>query len=158
MQHYVEKGVLYKVKGSVAAALPEIRKIARAYVEKHNAGYASQSVFSIVVDLMLQSGDLSAVKGNDSQSQIPAEIRDFIEKAESGKISTFELRRRYLSDRNFRNSYDQHTGLAAFATPQPIQLTADEYHRIPSRTAQARYQRDPAFKAAVDKLFAAGRV
>lgn len=142
-------------KWSLTAAMPAIYKFSKLYVEKHNSGFASQSAFSIVISLMVESGDLVPIR--DESPSIPADILEFIQKAESGKISTYELRRKYTSDRRFRDAYDIHTGLAALATPPAIQLTADEYHRIPSRTAQMRYQKDPAFKAAVDALHASGR-
>jgi len=147
----------FKAKGengrwSVAAVVPTLLRLSEAYVEKHNNGFASRSMFSIVLNLMIESRDLVPIH---ESPQIPAEIADFINKAESGRISTYELRRRYMSDKAFRDFYDVHSGIA---TPQPIQLTADEYHRIPSRTAQARYRQEPAFRAAVDGLHASGRV
>jgi hypothetical protein len=158
---YAENGILYKAKDGNGrwsfVALPEICKLAKAYCEKHNGGYASQSAFSIVIDLMLQSGDLAVVRDSESQSQIPQEIADYIQRAESGRVSTFELRRRYMSDRAFRDFYDVHTGLASLAT-QPIQLTAQEYRSMPIAVVRRRVASDPVFKAAVDKLFASGQV
>lgn len=158
---YADKGILYKAKDengrwSFAAALPEICKLAKAYCEVHNGGYASQSVFSIIIDLMLQNGDLAAVRDGESQSQIPADILEFIQKAERGEISTYELRRKYMSDRRFRDAYDVHTGLASLAT-QPTQLTAQEYRSMPISVVRRRMS-EPAFAAAVNKLLAEGRV
>ena len=158
---YADKGILYKAKDVNGrwsfVALPEICKLAKAYCEKHNGGYASQSVFSIVIDLMLENGDLAAVRDGESQSQIPADIPEFIQKAERGEISTYELRRRYLSDRAFRNAYDVHTGLASLATPQPVTLTLEQYRSLPVAVVRRRMN-EPAFAAAVNKLIASGQV
>jgi hypothetical protein len=157
---YADNGILYKAKDENGrwsfVALPEICRLAKAYCEKHNGGYASQSVFSIVIDLMLESGDLAAVKDRESQSQIPADILEFIQKAERGEISTFELRRKYMSDRRFRDAYDVHSGLASFAS-QPVTLTAQEYRSMPI-TVIRRRMAEPAFAAAVNKLLTEGRV
>jgi hypothetical protein len=61
-----------------------------------------------------------------------------------------------MSDRAFRDAYDVHTGLASLAT-QPTQLTAQEYKSMPIAVVRRRVAADPAFKSAVDKLFADGR-
>lgn len=155
---YADKGILYKAKDVNGrwsfAALPEICKLAKAYCEKHNGGYASQSAFSIVIDLMLQSGDLAAVKDSESQSEIPLDLAQYISEYEAGKVSTFEFRRRYMAEKRFRDAYDIHSGLAA---PQPITLTAQEYRSMPIAMVRRRVAADPAFKAAVGKLFAEGR-
>ena len=140
---------------SLAAAMPAIYKFAKLYVEKHNSGFASKSAFSIVLNMMLENGDLLPVK--DEEPQIPAEIAEFIRKAEKGQISTFELRRRYMSDKQFRDAYDIHSGLASFAS-QPVTLTVQQFRSMPSAVVQKRYRQEPAFKAAVDALLASGRV
>jgi len=142
-------------KWSLTAAMPAIYKVSKLYVEKHNSGFASRSVFSIIVKLMIESGDLIPVK--NEEPQIPADIADYIHKAEAGKISTFELRRRYMSDKTFRDAYDVHSGLASFAS-QPVILTVQQYRSMPSAVVQKRYRQEPAFKAAVDALLATGRV
>ena len=144
-------------KWSPLATIPLLRKFTELYVERYNSGAPSESAFGIVLNELIKAGDLRSLP-SDETPKIPADVFTFIRDAENGKISTYELRRKYMSDRNFRNYYDQYTGLAQLVTPQPIQLTADEYHRIPSRTAQARYQKDPAFKASVDKLIADGKI
>jgi len=158
---YADRGVLYKAKDANGrwsfVALPEICKLAKAYCELYNAGYASLSVFSIVVDLMLQDGDLAVVRDDESESRIPADIRDFIEKAERGEISTYELRKKYTTDRRFKDAYDRFSGWTSTAST-PVVITAEDYKRIPSAVAQRRYQQEPAFRAAVDVLHASGRV
>jgi hypothetical protein len=104
---------------------------------------------------MVESGDLVPVK--DESPQIPTDIIEFIQKAERGEISTYELRRKYMSDRRFRDAYDVWTGLASLAAT-PVTLTVEDYKRIPSAVAQRRYKQDSAFRAAVDALHASGRV
>jgi hypothetical protein len=140
---------------SVAAVVPTLLRLSEAYVEKHNAGNASQSVFHIVLNLMIESGDLVPVK--DESSQIPADILEFIQQAERGEISTYELRRKYLSERSFRNAYDIYTGLAQLATPQPAELTLEQYRSLPVAVVRRRMA-EPAFAAAVNKLIASGQV
>jgi hypothetical protein len=153
------EGTLYKTldengKWSIVPVHQKLRRLTEAYVEKYNAGISSKSAFQIVLDMFVRDGDFKPVV--NQESQIPAEIADYIQKAESGKISTFELRRRYMSDKAFRDAYDVHSGLASFAS-QPVTLTAQEYRSMPIAVIRRRMA-EPAFKAAVDALHASGRV
>ena len=139
-------------KWSLAATVPLVCAFTKIYVEKYNAGFPSVSAFQIVLDELIKDGQLKPIA---IESQIPDEIAEFIRKAEAGQISTYELKRRYMSDRNFRDAYDQHTGLAA---PRSVTLTAAEYRSTPSAVLQKRYKQEPAFRQAVDALHASGQV
>jgi len=148
-------------KWTLAEALDLLRGRTVLYVEKHNSGISSLSAFEIVLKSLVAEGQLKPMKLEEEPRfgpQIPADIADFIAKAERGEVSTFELRRRYMSDRTFRDAYDVHTGLASLATPRPIEMTVAEYRSIPARTIQIRYQKNPGFKLAVDKLIQDGLI
>jgi len=139
---------------SIVPVHSKLREFTQAYIEKHNSGCSSQSAFQIVLDLLVKEGDFKPIK---TEPDVPAEFAEYIRKAESGKISTYELRRRYMSDRAFRDAYDVHSGLASFAS-QPATLIVEQYRSMPSAVVQKRYRQDPTFKAAVDALLASGRL
>jgi hypothetical protein len=44
------------------------------------------------------------------------------------------------------------------AGPSPVGLTAEEYNRLPTSEVKRRYQADPAFKSAVNKLIDEGKI
>jgi len=43
------------------------------------------------------------------------------------------------------------------AAPQVV-LSVEDYHKMPASVLKQRYNHEPAFKAAVDKLMAEGKV
>jgi hypothetical protein len=138
-------------KWSLAAVVPLLLKYTELFVLK-SGGHPSVSAFQIILGELIADGQVKPIA---LEPQISHEIAEFIRKAEAGQIGTYELKRRYMSDRNFRDAYDQHAGLAV----QPkVSLSAEEYRRIPVAQAQRRYRQDVGFKAAVDKLFASGQV
>jgi hypothetical protein len=122
-----------------------------------NGGYSSVSVFQISLAELVKAGELKKLSVQEEPT-IPEDVLALIKDAESGKISTYELRRKYTSDRRFRDFYDAYVGIAQSAAPQPITLSAQDYRSMPTAVIQKRCQQEPAFKAAVDKLFAEGRV
>jgi len=156
------EGLLYLAKDTATgkwsplAVLPLLRKFTELYVQRHNNGVPSESAFGIVLSELLKAGDLRSLP-SDETPQIPADILEFIQKAERGEISTYELRRKYMSDRRFRDAYDVWTGLASLATPQPVELTLEQYRSLPASVVRRRMN-EPAFAAAVNKLLAAGQV
>lgn len=155
------KNVMYIEAGTVNMVSADrlIRRYADAYTEKFNSGFGSVSVFGIVLNELLAEGKIIELKSDEPE--VSAEIRDIVDRYENQHtMSSFEFKRHYLSNRALRDFYDAHTGLstAARAAAQPLNLTADEYRRIPSAVAQKRYRNDASFRAACDKLFAVGRV
>jgi hypothetical protein len=87
-------------------------------------------------------------------------------------LSWSEICERCKNDRLFRYRYEAACRLFGFRFPiglEPVEesqtvdgpdipQTADEYHAIPIRIIQTRYQREPRFKAAVQRLIAAGQI
>jgi hypothetical protein len=87
-------------------------------------------------------------------------------------LSFAELQRKYWGDDlqatdyfslRYRMAASQH-GFRIPARPpvqeegEAISLTAEEYRRIPAATIVARYRRGGAFKIAVDRLVAEGKI
>lgn len=140
-------------KWSLALVIPTLKKFTALYIEKHNAGVPSISAFEITLRLLVENGDFKPVA---VEPQIPAEIAEFIRKAEANQISTYELRKRYSQDRVFKHWYEVHLNLVEHV--QPVALTAAEYRSMPTRVTQVRYQKDPAFKAAVQNLIDTGQI
>jgi hypothetical protein len=86
-------------------------------------------------------------------------------------LSWPEICEQCKNDRVFRYRYEAACRLFGFRFPAGLEpeesqavdgpdipQTAEEYHAIPVRTTQIRYQREPRFKAAVQRLIAAGRI
>src|SRR5882724_2334503 len=116
-------GLGYKTKDiagkwSIADVYLKLLRFGQLYIEKYNSGFSSKSAFSIVLGELVKEGEFVPLE--EERPPIPADILEFIQKAERGEISTYELRRKYMSDRRFRDAYDVWTGLASLATPQPV--------------------------------------
>jgi hypothetical protein len=87
-------------------------------------------------------------------------------------LSWPEICERCKNDRLFRYRYEAACRLFGFRFPiglEPIEesqivedpdipKTAEEYHAIPIRITQTRYQREPRFKAAIQRLIAEGKI
>jgi hypothetical protein len=69
------------------------------------------------------------------EPEIPEDILAFIKDAEAGRISTFELRKKYTSDSRFREAYDLYVSTEQQSAP--ITLTALEYRSMPSAVTLA---------------------
>jgi hypothetical protein len=91
---------------------------------------------------------------------IPQELIAWID---DPRRSSFDIQRRYASDKVFRDQYD---ALAAQRLRERIDqaerpdetLTPEIWRAMPFAEAQKRYRRDRRFKAAVDKLSAEGKI
>jgi len=97
--------------------------------------YTSTPALELLIDQTRQR-----VETNGGYSSISAFEITFNELVQSGQL--VKLRNVDLND-------DE---------PKPFILTPEEYRSTPSRTIQLRYKQNPAYRAAVDKLFAEGRV
>jgi hypothetical protein len=86
-------------------------------------------------------------------------------------LSWPEICERCKNDRVFRYRYEAACRLFGFRFPQgltatveetpddpSIPKTAEQYHAIPVRTTQIRYQREPRFRAAVTSLISQGLI
>jgi hypothetical protein len=92
----------------------------------------------------------------------PAIPPDVIAWIENPRVSSFEQRRRYATDKEFKRYYDMYADqqLKARIAQEGavVSLTAEEYHRLPAATTVTRYRREPGFKAAVDSLIKRGLI
>ena len=105
----MERGFLYTGKN----ALINYRKYLVAYIDGFNAGRVSDSVFDIVLDAMVDRGELRPIVFDDNSSEIEKKIADF----EAGKIPVYNFRLACKADRELRDAYEKHTGLAQLASP-----------------------------------------
>jgi hypothetical protein len=91
--------------------------------------------------------------------EIPPDVIAWIE---NPRVSSFEQRRRYATDPQFKKYYDLYADqqLKARIAQETggVSLTAEEYRSLPAATAIQRYRRDRGFKIAVDKLIAQGKI
>jgi hypothetical protein len=147
---YVETG-----PGHMIFARPLVRRYADAYTEKYNSGFGSVSVFEIVLSELLREGKIVEIKsGNESNPT--DEIAQAISDYEAGRIPTSVFWKRYRSDAQLRNAYDQF--LLGQSTPTAEELTAAGFHSIPARVAQHKLLTDPSFRKNVDRLIAEGKI
>jgi hypothetical protein len=104
----IARGFLYCGENAIA----NFRKYVAAYIDTYNAGRVSESAFDIVLREMLASGDLKPiVVADDKSAEIQKKIADF----DAGKISVYEFRLACKANRELRDAYEQHTGLAQLA-------------------------------------------
>lgn len=118
------------------------------------------------VRALAQKGLDAALANADREPLTKAEMDEF------AGLSFADLQRKYwggdlqATDHfsvRYRKAARQH-GFRIPARPstqeegEAVNLTAEEYRRIPAATVVARYRRDRAFKIAVDKLVAEGKI
>jgi hypothetical protein len=81
---------------------------------------------------------------------------------ESPLVSSFEQRRRYSTDKEFKRYYDLYANQQRKAKiaqeTSGVTLTVEQYRALPAATVIQRYRREKGFKIAVDKLIAEGRI
>lgn len=95
-------------------AITSYRKFVELYIDNYNGGRVSESAFDIVLKEMLASGDLHPIAvEEDKSSEIAKKIADF----EAGRISVYEFRLACKANRELRDAYEQHTGLAQLGSP-----------------------------------------
>lgn len=127
-------------------------------------GYVSVASFERAYLELLDQDEIQPFRGSIAEEPpaaplIPKEIVDFIE---SPRVSSFEQRRRYATDKEFKRYYDLYANqqLKAKVAQETsgITLTAGQYRELPAATVIQRYRRDSGFKIAVDKLIAQGKI
>ena len=102
---------------TLVEALNRLRKYTGLYIEKHNSGLSSQSAFSIIRDQLLAESDPNfrivpvVVEEDKSSAEIAQKIADY----DAGRISTYEFRLACKANRELRDAFEQHTGLAQLA-------------------------------------------
>jgi hypothetical protein len=129
-------------------------------------GYPSPSAFERSYLELVSEKAIKSFRGTVDQhvaAETPALPQDVIAYIESPRTSALEMNRRYRSDSTFRAQYDlweKTKGQQQAQQSTGVSLTAEEYHRIPSREIAQKYQRDfpIGFRAAVDLLIKEGKI
>jgi hypothetical protein len=90
---------------------------------------------------------------------IPADIVAWIE---SPRISSFEQRRRYSTDPQFKKYYDlyatQQLKAKVAAEESEENLTLEQYNSMLARDIAQKYRSSASFRRGVDKLIAQGKI
>jgi len=135
------------------SGLPLLFEYVKQTVEA-NGGYSSVSVFEVSLAELLKAGELVKLSVPD-EPEIPQEIADYIQRVEAGRVSSFDVERRYRSDEDFRKAWDAHES-SNLDTPQAVDITLEQYRSLPIAVIRRRMAAEPAFAAAVHKLLATG--
>jgi hypothetical protein len=98
--------------GKNEPALTLYRKRVQFYIDEFNAGRVTKSAFDIVLKALLASGELRPIIFNDKSAEIAQKIADF----EAGRIPVYNFRLACKADRELRDAYERHTGLAQLAS------------------------------------------
>jgi hypothetical protein len=113
----------------------------------------SETTLRIVFNQLVKD---HGIKPNPNyRAPITPEFRNLVER----QLSPTELRIKLERDDppGFRAMYEQYASEPAPAA-QPVELTAQMYNAIPASIAARKYQSDPEFRKAVDRLFETGAV
>jgi hypothetical protein len=90
---------------------------------------------------------------------IPQEIIDWID---NPRVSSFEQRRRYATDSQFKKYYDLYlsTQLKAKVAAEENEtlLTVEQYNAMPRIEVVKKYRSSVSFRRGVDKLIAEGKI
>jgi len=110
MEERLERGFLFTGHNAIA----KFRHYVAQYVDTNNGGRVSSSAFEIVEKALVESGELGRpIVFDDKTSEIEKKIADF----EAGKIPVYNFRLACKADRELRDAYEKHTGLAQLASP-----------------------------------------
>jgi len=146
---------------------PKTNALIRERVElllENGGGYVATAHFSRAYLELLNEDAIRSFKGALSEQPAPAPLipPDVIAFIESPRVSSFEQRRRYATDKDFKRYYDLYADqqLKARIAQETlgVTLTVEEYRSLPAATVIQRYRRDRGFKIAVDKLIAEGKI
>lgn len=131
---------------------------------ENGGGFVSTSHFSRAYLELLNEDEIQPFRGSISEQPAPAPLipKEIIEFIESPRISAFEQRRRYATDKEFKRYYDLYAEkqLKARIAQETggVSLTAEEFRSLPTATVIQRYRREKGFKAAVDALISKGLI
>jgi hypothetical protein len=127
-------------------------------------GYPSIASFERAYLELLNEDAIQPFRGSiaEQPAAAPAIPPDVIAWIENPRVSSFEQRRRYSTDKEFKRYYDLYADqqLKARIAQETggFSLSAEEYRSLPAATVVQRYRRDRGFKIAVDKLIAEGKI
>jgi hypothetical protein len=140
-----------------------IRREVENYLEEAG-GYPAPAHFERFYLRLLNDGKIQPFKGSLSEQTpsaplIPPEIVDWIE---SSRVSSFEQRRRYATDPQFKKYYDLYlsTQLKAKVAAEENEtlLTVDQYNAMPRLEVVKKYRSSAGFRRGIDKLIAQGKI
>jgi hypothetical protein len=140
-----------------------IRREVENYLEKAG-GYPAPAHFERFYLQLLNDGKIQPFRGSLAEQPaaappIPPEIVAWIE---SPRVSSFEQRRRYATDPQFKKYYDLYlnTQLKAkvAAEEKEEELSVDTYNSMARIDVVKRYRSSPSFKRGVDRLIAKGLI
>jgi hypothetical protein len=113
---------------------------------------------------LLDEDVIQPFRGNVAEQPAPAPPipPDVIAWIESPRVSSFEQRRRYATDPQFKKYYDLYlnTQLKAkvAAEEKEEELSVDTYNSMARIDVVKRYRSSPSFKRGVDRLIAKGLI
>jgi hypothetical protein len=117
-------------------------------------GFIAPAHFERAYLELVTEGEIEAFRGNMQEKieepDIPREIETFITTA-----SAFQLQRAYKNDPTFARYYDvwaARSKKSGQPSSAPLVVTVEEYTRTPAAVIAARYQREAAYRSAIDKL------
>jgi hypothetical protein len=127
-------------------------------------GYVSIASFERATLELVAEKVISPFRGSlDEQPAaaplIPPDVIAFIE---SPRVSSFEQRRRYATDKDFKRYYDlyanQQLKAKVAAEEGEATLTVEAYNNMSRIDVVKKYRSSPSFKRGVDKLIAKGLI
>jgi hypothetical protein len=127
-------------------------------------GYVSIASFERATLELVAEKVISPFRGSISElpSAAPAIPPDVIAWIESPRVSSFEQRRRYSTDKEFKRYYDlyanQQLKAKVAAEEKEETLTVEAYNSMPRIDVVKRYRSSASFKRGVDRLIAQGKI
>jgi hypothetical protein len=139
----------------------------RGEVEKYleeAGGYPAPAHFERFYLHLLNDGKIKPFKGSLSEQQPPEPLipKDVIDWIENPRVSSFEQRRRYATDPQFKKYYDLYLSsqlkAKVAAEESEATLTVEQYNAMPRIEVVKKYRSSVSFRRGVDKLIAEGRI
>jgi hypothetical protein len=145
---------------------PKTNALIRERVERllESGGYVSTSHFSRAYLELIREDEIQPFRGSLSEqpTAAPAIPPDVIAFIESPRISSFEQRRRYATDPQFKKYYDLYldTQLKAKVAAEESEatLTVEQYNAMPRIEVVKKYRSPAGFRRGVDALIAQGKI
>jgi hypothetical protein len=140
-----------------------IRGKVEEYLEEAG-GFPAPAHFERFYLQLLHDGKIQPFRGSLSEQQPPAPLipPEIVAWIESPRVSSFEQRRRYATDPQFKKYYDLYlnTQLKAKVAAEEKEetLTVEQYYGMPRIEVVKKYRASASFKRGVDKLIAQGKI
>ena len=140
---------------------PATNALIRGEVENYleeAGGYPAPAHFERFYLRLLNDGKIQPFRGALSEQPPPAPLipKEIIDWIESPRVSSFEQRRRYATDPQFKKYYDLYlsTQLKAkvAAEQKEEELSVETYNNMSRIEVVKKYRSSPSFKRGVDRL------